>query len=213
MDMSLCALEFLYIFTGFDFMSDESMQKSLEATDKALSSIAEAEKTEFGIRVKELLPDTPPPQYFDQRGVLLLLKSALFNAMGRYKDTIIHLNWIIDHKDNIVYDKWVVPFAFWEAGVTAWGMGNKIRARSFWETALKFSKYDFEYRLAMRVNLAITKAEELGVPKPQDPDPAKRYNALKKEKQHSGDSIQNQQSSDEASVRLSMSDNQVEASS
>lgn len=213
MDMSLCALEFLYIFTGFDFMSDESMQKSLEATDKALNSIAEAEKTEFGIRVKELLPDTPPPQYFDQRGVLLLLKSALFNAMGLYKDTIIHLNWIIDHKDNIVHDKWVVPFAFWEAGVTAWGMGNKIRARSFWETALKFSKYDFEYRLAMRVNLAITKAEELGVPRPLDPDPAKRYSALKKEKKHSGDSIQNQQSSDESSIRLSMSDNQVEASS
>ncbi|KAG1180011.1 hypothetical protein G6F70_000860 [Rhizopus microsporus] len=213
MDMSLCALEFLYIFTGFDFMSDESMQKSLEATDKALNSIAEAEKTEFGIRVKELLPDTPPPQYFDQRGVLLLLKSALFNAMGLYKDTIIHLNWIIDHKDNIVHDKWVVPFAFWEAGVTAWGMGNKIRARSFWETALKFSKYDFEYRLAMRVNLAITKAEELGVPRPLDPDPAKRYSALKKEKKHSGDSIQNQQSSDESSIRLSMSDNQVETSS
>ncbi|CAO3702016.1 unnamed protein product [Rhizopus stolonifer] len=206
MDMSLCALEYLYVFAGFDFMTEEALLKSLEVIDQALDQIVQAEKTEFGIRTKELLPDTPPPQYFDQRGVLLLMRSSLYNVMGRYKDAIIHLNWIIDQKEHIFLDKWVVPFAFWEAGVTAWGMGNKTRSRTFWETSLKFSKYDFEYRLAMRVNLAMTKAEELGVPKPQEVDPAKRYNALKKEKNtlKPNDSIQNQSSTD--SVRLSESD-------
>lgn len=35
-----------------------------------------------------------------------------------------------------------------EAGVVSWGLDNKTRCNSFWEAALKYSKYDFEYRLA-----------------------------------------------------------------
>jgi hypothetical protein len=35
-----------------------------------------------------------------------------------------------------------------EAGVVSWGMGDKKRSNTFWEAALKYSKYDFEYRLA-----------------------------------------------------------------
>lgn len=202
MDMTLCALEYLCLFTGFDFMSVDLLEESLHVVDHALNQILEAEKTEFGIRTRELLPETPAPKYFDQRGALLLIKSALFNAMGRFKESIIHLNWIIDHKDEIDVDKWIVPFAYWEAGVTAWGMDNKTRSRYFWESALKFSKYDFEYRLAMRVNLAITKADEMGVPKPEDPNPAVRYHASKKESIITLDSIQSQQSSSDDPVRL-----------
>lgn len=203
MDMSLCALEYLCLFSGFDFMSTELLEESLARVDLALGQIIEAEKTEFGIRTKELLPETPPPEYFDQRGALLLIKSALFNALGRFKESIIHLNWIIDHKEEIQVDKWIVPFAFWEAGVTAWGMDNKVRSRTFWESALKFSKYDFEYRLALRVNLAITKADELGVPKPEDPNPAKRYQNSKREPIITLDSIQNRQSASIDINRLS----------
>ncbi|KAI8047397.1 uncharacterized protein B0P05DRAFT_481711 [Gilbertella persicaria] len=191
MDMSLCALEYLCLFTGLDFMSQEYLNKSLVIVDHALAQIAEAEKIEFGIRTRELLPGTPAPQYFDQRGALLLIKSSLFNALGRYKESVIHLNWIMDHKDQIQVDKWIVPFAYWEAGVTSWGMDNKTRSRVFWESALKFSKYDFEYRIAMRVNLALTKADEMCVPKPEDPDPAKRHQANKKEPIITLDSIEN----------------------
>ncbi|KAF1804533.1 hypothetical protein V8B55DRAFT_1499570 [Mucor lusitanicus] len=207
MDMALCALEYLCLFTGFDFMNTELLEGSLDTVDHALDAIMEAEKTEFGIRTRELLPETPAPKYFDQRGALLLIKASLFNAMGRFKEAIIHLNWIIDHKEQIEVDKWIVPFAYWEAGVTAWGMDNKTRSRSFWESALRFSKFDFEYRLAMRVNLAITKAEEMGVPKPADPNPANRHKAEKKEPIITLDSIQSRQStSDDASARLSSSD-------
>ncbi|KAL7326346.1 hypothetical protein PS15p_208701 [Mucor circinelloides] len=206
MDMALCALEYLCLFTGFDFMNTELLEGSLDTVDHALDAIMEAEKTEFGIRTRELLPETPAPKYFDQRGALLLIKASLFNAMGRFKESIIHLNWIIDHKEQIEVDKWIVPFAYWEAGVTAWGMDNKTRSRSFWESALRFSKFDFEYRLAMRVNLAITKAEEMGVPKPVDPNPANRHKAEKKEPIITLDSIQSRQStSDDASARLSSS--------
>ncbi|CAO3632473.1 unnamed protein product [Cunninghamella echinulata] len=160
MDMTVCALEYLCLYNAFDFMDPENLQKSLDAVDHAQQSIVEAEKIEFGIRTKELLPQTPVPQYYNQRGAILLIKSSIQNAMGRYRDSIIHLNWIIDHKDNIKVDRWIVPFAYWEAGVVSYGLDNKKRSIEFWETALKFSKYDFEYRLAMRINLAMTKAKE-----------------------------------------------------
>jgi hypothetical protein len=54
--------------------------------------------------------------------------------------------------------------------------------------------------------LAITKAEELGIPKPVKPSEANRYNAIKKEQQQKqeGDSIQNRQSADV--MRLSVSE-------
>ncbi|CEP18575.1 hypothetical protein [Parasitella parasitica] len=205
MDMALCALEYLCLSSGFDFMNTELLEASLSHVDRALDAIIEAEKTEFGIRTRELIPETPAPKYFDQRGALLLIKVSLFNALGRFKESIIHLNWIIDHKDEIQVDQWVVPFAYWEAGVTAWGMDNKTRSRSFWESALKFSKYDFEYRLAMRVNLALTKADEMGIPKPPtDLNPAARHKADKKEPIITLDSIQSRQSTlDDSSVRLS----------
>ncbi|KAI9497886.1 hypothetical protein BDB00DRAFT_802371 [Zychaea mexicana] len=167
MDMNLCALEYLCIFNAFDFMDTALLERSLAVADGALNRILEAERMEYGIRTRELLPETPPPQYYDQRGTLLLIKASLQNAMGHYRDAIIHLNWIIDHKDKIASDKWVVPFAFWQAGVTSWGLDYKTRARSFWETASKYTKFDFEYRLAMTINLAITRADELNVPKPE----------------------------------------------
>ncbi|KAI9470662.1 MAG: hypothetical protein EXX96DRAFT_622869 [Benjaminiella poitrasii] len=209
MDMVLCALEYLCLFTGFDFMSPELLEESLAIVDKGLNSIMEAEKTEFGIRTRELLPETPPPRYFDQRGSLLLIKASLFNALGRYNDSIIHLNWIIDHKEQIEADEWIVPFAFWEAGVTAWGTDNKVRSRIFWETALKYSKYDFEYRLAIRVNLALTKADEMGISKPQDPSPS--VSRCSSTQNGFGNdtinSIRDQQSNSDNAARLSNSDN------
>ena len=149
MDMNLCALEYLCIFNAFYFMDTALLEHSLGVADEALNRILDAERMEYGIRTRELLPETPPPQYFDQRGTLLLIKASLLNAMGRHRDAIIHLNWIIDHKEKLTTDKWVVPFAFWEAGVTSWGLEYKTRARSFWTNALKYTKYDFEYRLAM----------------------------------------------------------------
>ncbi|KAI8376318.1 uncharacterized protein BYT42DRAFT_498959 [Radiomyces spectabilis] len=196
MDMTLCALEYLCLFNAFSFMDAPLLEQNLKKADHALAQILEAEKIEYDIRTQELLPETPPPQYFDQRGTLLLIKACIQNAMGHYRDSIIHLNWIIDHKDMIVHDKWIVPFAFWEAGVTSWGLGNKVRARYFWETALGFTKYDFEYRLAVRVNLAITKAEELGVVLP-DKENQKQPHSPKQEMMSSKASLP------EAETRLS----------
>jgi hypothetical protein len=36
-----------------------------------------------------------------------------------------------------------------EAGVTTWGLDEKTKSISFWERALSYTKYDFEYRLTL----------------------------------------------------------------
>lgn len=113
MDMTMCALEYMYLFNAYEFMEMAQLEQNLALTDYALSRILEAEKLEYGIRTTELLPETPPPEYHDQRGALLLIKASILNAMGRYQESIIHLNWIVDHKNKINTDTWVVPFAYW----------------------------------------------------------------------------------------------------
>ncbi|KAG2235251.1 hypothetical protein INT48_004718 [Thamnidium elegans] len=49
--------------------------------------------------------------------------------------------------------------------MTSWSLNQKSRGREFWEIALGYGNYDFEYRLAMRVNLAVARADELGIHK------------------------------------------------
>ncbi|KAI8062096.1 hypothetical protein BC940DRAFT_309529 [Gongronella butleri] len=160
MDMSACALEYLCLYNAFDFMTENQLHQCLTLIERAQSHIVDAEQVEFGIRTRELLPQTPVPEYYNQRAAILLIKSCIQNAMGAYRDSIIHLNWIMDNKEKIKDDKWIIPFTYWEAGVVSCGLGNKKRALTFWETALKYGKYDFEYRLAMRINLAMVKIKE-----------------------------------------------------
>ncbi|KAI8975740.1 hypothetical protein BDF20DRAFT_977316 [Mycotypha africana] len=163
MDMTLCALEYMYLFNAYEFMDEIQLEQNLAVVDDALDRILEAEIMEYKLRAKELLPETPPPAYYDQRGVLLLLKAAILNAMRRYQYSIIHLNWILDHIDKIMVDKWIIPYAYWEAGVTSWNTEQKPRARYFWETALTQTGHGFENRVTMKVHLALTKAQEMNI--------------------------------------------------
>lgn len=48
-----------------------------------------------------------------------------------------------------------------EAGVTSWGLGNVPKSRKMWQQALSFTKYDFEYRMAIRLSLALMRCDEL----------------------------------------------------
>lgn len=185
MDFSLPGLEILLVWNAFEQMEPEALEKCLETVQRTLELIYEREKMEYNIRLRELVPTTTPPDYYDQRAVLLLIKAAVLNALGRYRESIAHLNWIMDHKDCIKHDTWVVPFAYWgksgekystlctaryltcfsvtEAGVTSWGLGNIKKSRKLWQLALACSKYDFEYRMAVRLSLALSKCDELGV--------------------------------------------------
>lgn len=50
-----------------------------------------------------------------------------------------------------------------EAGVTSWGLGDLPKSRKHWESALSCTKYPFEYRMAVRLSLALSKCDEAGV--------------------------------------------------
>ncbi|KAI8336682.1 hypothetical protein BC941DRAFT_353711 [Chlamydoabsidia padenii] len=173
MDFSLPALEILAMWNCFPSMTEQALEQCLVLIDGTLESIYEREKQEYEIRVIELAPNAPVPDYYDQRGTLLVMKSSILNSLNRPKDAIVHLNWVIDHKEHIKHSKWIVPFAYWESGITLWALDEYKRARALWEQALSFSGYDFEYRLAIRLNLAITHAIELGVPETVPAKPEK----------------------------------------
>ncbi|CAI2195762.1 508_t:CDS:2, partial [Funneliformis geosporum] len=70
-------------------------------------------------------------------------------------------NWIFDHDDDIVEDKFIKPFAYWEMGVAAFLKGNLEKAKLAWEEAANFNGYEFEFRLAMRLHLSLMKVNEM----------------------------------------------------
>ncbi|KAL0144179.1 tetratricopeptide repeat protein 39B-like protein [Mucor lusitanicus] len=164
MDFSLPALEILLVMNAFEHMEKESLEKCLDLVQHTLELIYEREKMEYNIRLRELVPITTPPDYYDQRAVLLLIKASVLNSLGRYDETIAHLNWILDHKECVKEENWVIPFTYWESGVTSWGLGNYKKSRKLWQLAMACTKYDFEYRMAVRLSLSLSKCDEIGVP-------------------------------------------------
>jgi len=67
------------------------------------------------------------------------------------------LHWIFDHDEEIQEEKFILPFAYWEYGVTLFLRGKLDHARKIWETAAGINGYEFEFRLAMRLHLALMK--------------------------------------------------------
>jgi tetratricopeptide (TPR) repeat protein len=112
MDFSLPGLEILLVLNAFEDMEDDSLEACLEVVQRTLEMIYEREKTEYNIRLRELVPVTNPPNYFDQRAVLLLTKASILNSLRRYEETIAHLNWVLDHKE-LIEEAWIVPFTYW----------------------------------------------------------------------------------------------------
>lgn len=113
MDFSLPGLEILLVWNAFVQMEPDALEKCLDLVQHTLELVYEREKMEYNIRLKELVPTSTPPDYYDQRAILLLTKASILNALERYTEGIPHLNWVMDHKDYIKHETWVVPFAYW----------------------------------------------------------------------------------------------------
>ncbi|CAO3616446.1 unnamed protein product [Mucor hiemalis] len=113
MDFSLPGLEILLVLNAFEDMENDALEKCLELVQHTLEMVYEREKIEYTIRLRELVPVSNPPDYYDQRAVLLLTKASILNSLERYDETIAHLNWILDHKEHIKEETWVVPFTYW----------------------------------------------------------------------------------------------------
>ncbi|KAF7721737.1 Tetratricopeptide repeat protein 39C [Apophysomyces ossiformis] len=180
LDMYVPILEFMAIWNLFHMMDHDLLKQLKQRVQKGLETIESREKYALETRKHELAPETALPDYFDERAILLFTKASIQNVIGQAGETALHINWILDHKDQFAVDPWVVPYALWEAGVSAWKLDQKNRSRHIWEMALEYSKYHFEHRLAVRLNLALSRAEELGFTKAiaQPIDNKKRFSIL-----------------------------------
>lgn len=121
MDFSLPALEMLLVMNAYEYMEESNLEKCLDRVQHTLELIYDREKTEYNVRLREVVPSTTMPNYYDQRAVLLLTKASILNSLGRYNETIAHLNWILDHKEQITQENWVQAFTYWgKKQVTRW---------------------------------------------------------------------------------------------
>ena len=170
-------LEYMCIWNLFPFMNQDLLKVALKRVQLGLNNIQKVEQLEQEQRMKEIAPDAPLPDYYDERASLLLIKSSILNVMGIPDETTLDINWILDHKEFITKDTWTVPYALWEAGISCWILNVKNKSRQVWEMALDHGKHDFEHRLAVRLNLALTLTEELGYvdPKIEPVDDKKRF--------------------------------------
>jgi hypothetical protein len=113
LDFSIPAFEILLAWNTFPSMPQSVLDQCLDRIDQTLNKIYDREKAEYDARNTQLAPASAVPDYYDQRGVLLLMKASILNALNQYAAGIIHLNWIIDNKDKFKYTKWLIPFTYW----------------------------------------------------------------------------------------------------
>ncbi|KAI8874651.1 hypothetical protein K501DRAFT_204277, partial [Backusella circina FSU 941] len=177
LDFFVPILEFMCMWNLMPYVSHELLGTALERVNLGLSAIDAREQLEQEIRMRELAPETAIPDFFDERASLLVVKASILNVLGLPDETTLDINWVLDHKECITRDTWTVPYALWEAGVACWSLDIKNKSRQVWEMALDHGKHDFEHRLAVRLNLALTHAEELGYNEaiPQPVDDKKRF--------------------------------------
>ncbi|KAF9160248.1 tetratricopeptide repeat domain 39A [Mortierella sp. AD011] len=149
-DTNLPTLEILLIWNGFSSMSQESLTACLAKVDAQIGRI----------RDKNSL---------DNIAVLKTLKGTILHQLGRHKEGTESLNWVVELNSNKIHEeKWVIPFACWEAGVGCWiedknltGDQRWARARSYWDKAAGFSGYEFEFRLSVRIHTASMHIQDL----------------------------------------------------
>lgn len=64
----------------------------------------------------------------------------------------------------------IISFHPSESGVTSWGLGNYKKSRTLWQLAMACTNYDFEYRMAVRLSIALSRCDEFGVTSTSDQD-------------------------------------------
>ncbi|KAF9304768.1 Tetratricopeptide repeat protein 39B [Mortierella antarctica] len=149
-DTHLPALEILLIWNAFSSMTPEALKICLGQVDTKISQ----NRSATGL---------------DSLAVLKTIKGAILHQLGQHKEGAECLNWVIAlPAAKVQEEKWVVPFACWEAGVGAWMEDKKqegdrrwARAKEFWDKAMTFSGYEFEFRLSIRIHAAMMKIQEL----------------------------------------------------
>lgn len=113
LDLFSPALEILLLWNNIANMPDSILERALAQVEDTLGEIYEREKKEYEIRTMEIAPDVGPPDYYHERATLLLIKISVLNALGRGREAITHINWILDNQSRITTCKWTTPFTYW----------------------------------------------------------------------------------------------------
>ncbi|KAK3825093.1 MAG: hypothetical protein J3Q66DRAFT_326896 [Benniella sp.] len=149
-DTYLPALEILLIWNAFASMSNQVLTACLNQVDIQIDQH----------RGKSRL---------DPVAVLKTIKGTILHQLGRHKEGAECLNWVMDLPSGKITDeKWVVPFACWEAGVGSWmedkdlkGDKQWARAKALWDKAGGYSGYEFEFRLSIRIHAVMMRINEM----------------------------------------------------
>ncbi|CAO3620948.1 unnamed protein product [Cunninghamella blakesleeana] len=181
LENSLPGLELLLLLNAFASMEDTYLERCLVMIHETLP-LVKKNRFEFDYEDDEDQTnheteedsdnDSHSPSkinnndQFVSYATLLLLKSTVLNALSRFNECLSDLEWIIERKHRITNEEWLLPFVYWETGVTYWGINNQMKSRQLWQLALSCNKYDFEYRMASRIHLAMEKCDEFGIVEP-----------------------------------------------
>ncbi|KAG9325494.1 hypothetical protein KVV02_007525 [Mortierella alpina] len=149
-DTNLPVLEILLIWNAFASMTPENLLASLALVDAQISK----NRGSTGL---------------DSLAVLKTIKGAILHQLGRHKEGAECLTWVMElPAAKIQEEKWVVPFACWEAGVGSWmedkpleGDKRWARAKGYWDKAVGYSGYEFEFRLSIRIHAAMMRIQDL----------------------------------------------------
>ncbi|OAD75152.1 hypothetical protein PHYBLDRAFT_158611 [Phycomyces blakesleeanus NRRL 1555(-)] len=160
MDVCLPGLELLVVLHGFGSMPQTSLENCVGLVERTLGVLSEKERIEQALIMRGLGSD-PPPNYNVERAVLLLIMATVLNALGNHKESMVHLDCILGNKDHAKSEGWIVPLAYWEAGVVSWGLGDRTKSRELWQSALGCTDYDFEYATVVLLGLALDKHNDV----------------------------------------------------
>ncbi|KAF9159155.1 hypothetical protein DFQ26_006851 [Actinomortierella ambigua] len=147
---NLPALEILLIWNTFSSMTRANLEICLSQVEK-----------QIGL--------TRTTTTLDTVVVLKTIRGSILHQLGRHKEADDCLKWVVElNPTRIQEEKWVLPFACWEAGNGYWmqdkdvaGDGRWKRAKAMWDKAMTFTGYEFEFRLSIRVHAAMMKVDDL----------------------------------------------------
>ncbi|KAG0229310.1 hypothetical protein BGW42_001650 [Actinomortierella wolfii] len=147
---NLPALEILLIWNAFSCMTKANLELCLSQVEKQIGLFRTTSN-------------------LDSLAVLKTIRGSILYQLGRHKEGEECLKWVVElNPTKILEEKWVLPFACWEAGNGYWIQDKDVpadgrwkRAKAMWDKAMSFSGYEFEFRLSIRVHAAMMRIEDL----------------------------------------------------
>eukprot|EP01111_Echinosteliopsis_oligospora_P015524 TRINITY_DN6163_c0_g1_i1.p1 TRINITY_DN6163_c0_g1~~TRINITY_DN6163_c0_g1_i1.p1 ORF type:complete len:603 (+),score=113.39 TRINITY_DN6163_c0_g1_i1:97-1905(+) len=151
----LPGLELIYLWNGYSCLQTPTLQQCLSLVNESLSGkFSSPTNTEI-------------PFYVDQKAMLHLIKSTILANMGedKFDEAFDEIQFVFENEENIKGDTFIPPFAYYELGSLYYTDGSIKESRDAFNKSKEFSKFNFEFRLALRLQLAIMELNREGTAK------------------------------------------------